>query len=332
MMKITFQRRTAFENDGSFDGVRLPVAIISALDPDARPIAFPAGIEILDYLPMAFHDITTPCEGLVLPTRAHALDIAEFIRRCQRHDWPMIALCEAGVGRSAAIAAAAARMVGTTHASVRQQVLSLGTYNRLLYKLLLDVAMIPRPPEPSVSIAVRVKYSPDRLLAFMLSMQRQRWTNWQCVAVTDGPNPAVVSMAKMLDEPRLTVIETPERKGRWGHPWRQVGIDACTGDYIGLQNDDNYLTPGFLEQAMMALEASHADLCLINMLHNYFSYRACVVEVGSADVGSWIAKAELVKATPWTGDDFVSDNDYVRALANKASQITNVQNFLFVHN
>jgi hypothetical protein len=58
---------------------------------------------------------------------------------------------------------------------------------------LLSAAGMNLEIDPLVSIAVRIKYAPDRLKLFILSMQRQRYENWEVVAVTDGPWTIVVS-------------------------------------------------------------------------------------------------------------------------------------------
>jgi hypothetical protein len=309
-----------------------PITLITALDPDTPPISGPPVADRLDVL---MHDIGQPMvrAGLVAPTVGVSGEIAACIQRSIDADRDLVAVCESGVGRSAAIVAAAARMLGQTEAELYGPVFSGGAYNRRLYQQIVEAAGLTVAPTPKVSIVVRVKYPLDRLEAFLLSLQRQRWPNWECVVVTDGPHPDATLLVD--DDRRVRVVETPERRGRWGHPWRQAGIDACTGDYIGLQNDDNYLTPGFMEQAVLALQYQQevpGDLCLVNMVHNYFGYAGLSVQVGAADLGAWLASAELVKATPWVGDDFYYDNTYLIELAKRATNIVQVRRFLMVHN
>jgi hypothetical protein len=109
-----------------------------------------------------------------------------------------------------------------------------------------------------------------------------------------------------------------------------MGIEACTGAYIGLSNDDNYYVPGYLEQMVNALERDRADLALCAMLHSYWGWTT--VKAGD-DLGSWIARRELVLQTPWAGDDFLYDAQYLDLLRSKAAgRTTIVDRPLFIHN
>ena len=150
-------------------------------------------------------------------------------------------------------------------------------------------------PEPKVSLAVRLKYAPDRMQAFMLSIQRQRYDNWELVFVTDGPNAAARELVERTGDARIKLVETEKPMGRWGHPYRQRGIAACTGELIGLSNDDNYYVPGYFEQMVGALQAENADLVMCRMLHSYWGWR--MIDAGN-DLGSWLAKRELVERQP----------------------------------
>jgi hypothetical protein len=162
---------------------------------------------------------------------------------------------------------------------------------------------------------------------FILSMQRQRHENWELICVTDGPNIAAVRQVEEIGDPRIRVIETGKRLGRWGHPYRQLGLDACRGEFIGMSNDDNYYVPGYIEQMLYALD--DADLATCQTVHSYLGWQ--ITE--EVDVGSWIARAAIVKATPWTGQDHLSDQDYFQALASRArGSVITVKRPLFVHN
>lgn len=158
-------------------------------------------------------------------------------------------------------------------------------------------------------------------------MQRQRHENWEVVAVTDGPNAAAGQLVAEFNDARIRLIETEKPLGRWGHPYRQLGLDACRGEFIGLSNDDNYYVPGYVEQMLHALE--NADLATCKILHNYFGWQV----VTGQDLGCWIARALLVCQVPWRGQDFTSDRDYIRALAAVAKdRVATVERPLLVHN
>ncbi len=135
-------------------------------------------------LNLVFNDATEPFQLVRPPSLEDARRILAFIGR-HADVANLVVQCQVGIGRSIAVSAA---LMKIGHGDY-QQLLDRGTYNRTLYRHLLTAARRPLEPEPLVSLAVRVKYAPDRLRLFLLSMQRQRHENWEVVAVTDGPNP-----------------------------------------------------------------------------------------------------------------------------------------------
>lgn len=74
------------------------IAIVSIHDPRSEP-PFLTGWH--DVLQLAFNDITENIPGYVAPRLDHAAKIAQFIR--QHKDRCIVAHCEAGISRSAAV-------------------------------------------------------------------------------------------------------------------------------------------------------------------------------------------------------------------------------------
>jgi hypothetical protein len=278
---------------------------------------------VVAQLDLIFNDATDAFGAVRPPTADDAQRILQFVN--EHSNLPNLVLqCQVGIGRSVAVLAALMKIHGQDHRPFLQR----GTYNRGLYRQLLAAAKLPPEPEPLVSLAVRVKYAPDRLRLFLLSIQRQRYDNWEVVCVTDGPNDAAARLVTEVNDPRIRLIQTETPRGRWGHPYRQLGLDACRGELIGMSNDDNYYVPGYLEQMVHVLE--NADLAMCQMLHSYSSWG--VVSAGG-DLGCWIARARLIRQVPWTGSEFTSDRDYLQALSALAKdRIAIVQRPLFVHN
>ena len=236
----------------------------------------------------------------------------------------LVIQCQVGIGRSVAVMLALLKLANQPN----EHLLDLGMYNRALYRKLLIAAGLPVERDPLVSINVRVKYAPDRLKLFLLSMQRQRHENWEVVAVTDGPNPLAARVVAEAQDERIRLIETEKPLGRWGHPHRQLGLDACQGEFIGLSNDDNYYVPGYLEQMLNALKNADVATCLI--VHSYAGWQ--VVPAGR-DLGSWIARASLVRQIRWPGEHFTADADYLQKLIDLAGdRVVQLQRPLFVHN
>jgi hypothetical protein len=309
-------------------------AVVSLRDSEKPPVKL-AGLRnesggpwVLD---IACNDITEPMPGRICPTATIAQRIHEFWQHHKEHVAAFVCQCESGIGRSQAVAAA----LGALQGGDPTPILRRGTYNRLLYRLILEAAGKKLPPDPLVSIVCRITYPLNRFQAFMLSMDRQRHTHWQVVAVTDGPRPDVVRFLSAREDDKVHLIHTAERLGHWGHPYRQRGIDAAGGEIIELQNDDNYLVPGFLEQLVWAIQDG-ASLVLCDTCHSYFGWACHHVEPrrGECDLGAFLARASLIRQVKWPGNDQLSDGEFIERLAALAGpdKIAFVRRPLFIHN
>lgn len=278
---------------------------------------------------LLFNDAAVDCGLVRRPTRGDARAIIAFYRDAVSQGVPMfIAQCQEGVGRSVAVIAALLRaraLQGNADAAVKEKELRCkGTHNRLLHRLLLEDMGVPVPYEPLVSIVARIKYNRECVDGLILSMQRQRWKNWELILVSDGP----MMFELGCKDPRVHLIVTPEAKGRWGHPYRQKGIDAARGDWIGLTNDDNYYVPGYLEQMMLAAEDG-AELVVCEMLHSNAGWSP--IAAGS-DLGCFLARSELVRRVPFDGDAYTYDRVYLQKLVDLSSSTVAVKRPLFIHN
>lgn len=302
-----------------------PSAVVCMADSQAQLAKIRDHANVRQRLDLIFNDTSGDFGIVRAPTEGDAKRILAFVAKHRATTPHLVFQCEVGIGRSVAVQAAVERI----HGGDPTPALERGTHNRRLYKVLLQAAGLAPEPEPKVSLAVRLKYAPDRMQAFLLSIQRQRYDNWELVFVTDGPNAAARELVARTDDARVKLVETEQPRGRWGHPYRQRGIDACTGDYIGLSNDDNYYVPGYFEQMVAALRREDADLALCRMLHSYWGWQ--VLEAGH-DLGSWLAKRALVERQPWTGDDFFYDAQYLEQLRKRAAKTVVLNRPLFIHN
>jgi predicted protein tyrosine phosphatase len=284
----------------------------------------PASVQVHRLL--VFNDSTVDCGLVRHPTRGDARAILAFYREALAHDVPLfIAQCQEGVGRSVAVIAALLRERGRPEdMQLEKELRKLGTHNRLLHRLLLEELGQPIAFEPLVSIVARIKYGRECVEGLILSMQRQRWKNWELVLVSDGP----MMYELTTKDPRVRLVVTPESRGCWGHPYRQLGIDAARGDWIGLTNDDNYYVPGYLEQMMLAVEDG-AELVLCQMLHSNAGWLP--IAAGS-DLGCFLAKAELVRRVPFDGTEYQYDRVYIQKLVDLSASTAVVDRPLFIHN
>jgi predicted protein tyrosine phosphatase len=351
MINIMVASRRDYERQGV--GLQ-PHALVSFRDPLTHLVKpFPSCLYRLD---LTCHDVGDDCAGLPLaapgllepPSKAHVDKILHLWNKIHSQGRPniepevrlLVVQCEAGVGRSAAVAAALLQAQGDHR---HRQLLQNGVHNRRLHRLMLVALGLPVPREPLVCLAVRVKYPLDRTAAFVHCMRRQRHQNWKVVFVTDGPfTPGGHESEIMIEEDRCSVLITYVAQGMWGHPYRQLGIDRCLAlgaEYVGLSNDDNWYCPGYLEQMVWSLEnapdeyaplgpkhyltkTGFADFASCQMLHHCTGWRVVKSDpvAGCVDLGNWLASADLIRQVPWAtredpGLDYLADGRFVERLA-----------------
>jgi predicted protein tyrosine phosphatase len=305
--------------------LQFPSAIICMADELSLLPRISDTANIRNRINLIFNDCGETTGRVIAPNEKNAKDILAF-SVANSHLPQLVFQCTVGVGRSRAAAAAILRIRGDlqTEKAIRFE----GTYNHKLYSLILKEAGQQVEQEKLVSMVVRVKYDLDIMLAFALCMKRQRYSNLEVIFVTDGPNPRAAGVVEQFAESavKFRLIETPEAKGRWGHPYRQLGIDSARGEYIGLSNDDNYYVPGYIEQMVNALES--ADFAVCDCVH---SYKAWDIHPQCSDVGSWLGRASLIRSIPFPGTEQDSDWLYFQHLSAGGRTVV-VKHPLFVHN
>lgn len=276
--------------------------------------------DVVERLDLVFNDATEDWGLVKAPTIDDARRIWEFVKKHEKIT--LVVQCQNGVGRSAAVVAAIFRAYDISHDIFTMP----ATYNRLLYRLILEAAGVELPAEPLVSMVVRLKYAPDRLAAFVLSMQRQSYDNWEVIAVTDGLGVAPYVPAARGDS-RVKFVETAKALGRWGYPHRQAGINAANGEWIVLTNDDNYYVPGFISQMVQTATCSQAKIVACSLAHCYSGW--AVRDAG--DIGAFLTHRSIFEANPWEGTDFDSDRKYFERVS-KGLTSAHTNNVLLVKN
>jgi hypothetical protein len=172
-----------------------PSAIVCMADSPEQLAAIRDEANVVTRLNLIFNDAREPFELVSPPTEEHARTLLDFARSQIEKGVPHLVLqCQVGIGRSHGACAALLKISGVDPSPI----LFRGTYNRLLYRRVLAAAGLKPDKEPLVSMAIRVKYVPERLNLFLLSMKCQRYENWEVVAVTDGPNPQAASLIASL--------------------------------------------------------------------------------------------------------------------------------------
>lgn len=199
---------------------------------------------------------------------------------------------------------------------------------------------LPIPGDPLVSIIVPV-YEPNRcdLEVLINCFQRQTYQNFEVIFVYDGPEEHgfvkchITDKYEGIDDERFRYYETSKRSNDFGHTPRQLGFKQAEGDYIGTTNQDNYYVPVYFESMLHEAVALDLDIVLCDMVHSHrdYSYLYTRPVIGEVDAGCWLAKAGIVKATPWRDKGFAGDGVFVMDIA-QSHKVGKVHSVLFVHN
>lgn len=183
------------------------------------------------------------------------------------------------------------------------------------------------------------------LRTLVACFRAQTWQNWKMVIMHDGPFLHNHGMLKFFTEeissdPRVTVVETKERKKQFGHPWRQSALDALCGtcQWVMLTNDDNYYAPVFLEWMLftgVSTPKPGCDMVHCDMIHSHKHWRhmSTVPKYRQMDLGGFMVRSSVAKAVPFDRNEFNADGDWINRLAAKCKgRIQKVPAVLFVHN
>lgn len=196
---------------------------------------------------------------------------------------------------------------------------------------------------PVVGLAVATYHQTACLTCLLASLQAQTYRHFRVAVVHDGPMPENAFRSYLdgrarkqneIDDARFVLADVPHR-GVFGHNCRVAGwamLQDCT--YLGSTNGDNYYAPVYLEAMVHALQSQKADLAYCNVVHSHKLWHPMdtKLERGQIDVGCWLAKAELVRATFWEDFTFAGDWSFLAAMLAKKPKVAKVKHYLMVHN
>lgn len=199
-------------------------------------------------------------------------------------------------------------------------------------------------PLISITIASYLCEDPrrwDSLQCLLYSLKAQTYTNWEALIIHDGPlghdheTVKKWTMVEDIGEPQhIQLFEMPERRARFGHPWRSAGLAKTRGDLVCMSNDDNYYMPTFFEWMAAELSPPKVDFAYCDCIHSHKQWVPMKTELkrGKIDLGCWMADGNLVRGTPWTDFNFAGDWSYIQQLVAGARKVVKVPGTLFVHN
>lgn len=109
--------------------------------------------------------------------------------------------------------------------------------------------------EPLISILVPVYNTPEEFLKQMIqSVRKQTYSNWElCIANANPSNETVTEILRIsaTKDERIKVKDVPENEGIAQNT--NAALAVATGDYIGLLDHDDLLTPDALYEVVKAI-------------------------------------------------------------------------------
>ena len=103
-------RKILEKNINNFDVPTVIISIRSIGDTPPKKLFFHSNHQVKDFITLAFDDVTTYCQGYYPITEQQARKIAKFVMRYKDSRVEQIVVhCDAGISRSAGVAAAIAK-------------------------------------------------------------------------------------------------------------------------------------------------------------------------------------------------------------------------------
>ncbi len=184
------------------------------------------------------------------------------------------------------------------------------------------------------------------------SLLCQTYQNWNLLLIHDGPNTTGLDkIVQNYNDRRIVYIETPERKGNWGHHLRKFAIDQMRegklfpdADYIVVTNADNYYVPTFLYEMVKGFNGPNkvATYCSA-FVHGYnsnqpdgtykFGVLQTKLELGWVDCGGVMVRKDVACDVGWDSMVMYSDWEYFKNIITKYGEENwgKVLGCLFVH-
>lgn len=201
--------------------------------------------------------------------------------------------------------------------------------------------------EPRVGVGVASYLNGDTrrqaaIRSLVASFQAQTYLHWRMMIYHDGPLDRNIRLEwdQQIHDNRVVIVEAPERRMKFGHPWRQKAIDNLTASnqWLLLTNDDNWYAPVFLEWLLSAATTAPKPGCQFvycDMVHSHKMWKPMTTlpKYKHLDLGGFLVSSQIAKRIPFDKTGFNADGDWIDRLSKEAgSRIIKVPATLYVHN
>jgi hypothetical protein len=191
---------------------------------------------------------------------------------------------------------------------------------------------------------------PQHLALFLRCLALQTLTDWHCLVLDQGDDPAVGWMCRnnfIPDEPypnryfsysastdrRVTHYIVP-RHGDWGQVEKFAAAQRVDADWLCFPNDDAYYCPAFLERMVTTGEERGADLVYCDWVYDkagYAGYQGRPI-TGQIDVGGFLVRREALLKHGWPDRGPEGDGHLIESLVKSGVPHAHVPGFLYVKN
>ena len=179
--------------------------------------------------------------------------------------------------------------------------------------------------EPLISILVPVYNTPEEFLKQMIqSVRKQTYSNWElCVANANPANETVTEILRISStkDERIKVKDVPENEGIAQNT--NAALDIATGDYIGLLDHDDLLTPDALYEVVKAINENDRPQVLYSDEDNV-----------SADLSEHFQphmkpdyNKDLLRSNNYITHFFVADRTLVEEVGGEDSEYNGAQDY-----
>jgi glycosyltransferase involved in cell wall biosynthesis len=113
----------------------------------------------------------------------------------------------------------------------------------------------PHETTPLVTAVIPTRNRPELVARAVRSALGQSYPHIEVVVVIDGPDMATVAALATLSDERLRVVTLPESRGGAGA--RNAGVEAATGSWIALLDDDDEWLPEKIDLQIQRARTSY---------------------------------------------------------------------------
>jgi glycosyltransferase involved in cell wall biosynthesis len=153
---------------------------------------------------------------------------------------------------------------------------------------------------PRVSIIIRTKNRLLFLARSLLSVQHQRFQDWEAIVVNDGGDaPALAQLLAQVPDvvsSRVRLVHHAESKGRWAAA--NAGLKAARGELVVIHDDDDTWHEAFLSTMVAAIDRQPPTVAGVVCHTQYVDevlVDGSVVRKGVRPFNNWVRNVTLFR-------------------------------------